>query len=289
MEFNPEPQKRIVVMESCKNMRKLGRTALEGNWVKASLVAFMFYALIEIPVFIINYFFGREIVVDMAKQLNLGPEFKNAVYTVTFSPMSNLYQLLIMGPMIMGLTMFFVKMFRTKDGGAIDLFKGSEQFVRNMGLFLYMFLFTMLWSLIPLAGLILGPIAALRYSQSFIIMLDHPEYPIPMCVNESKRMMMLNKGKLFLLMLSFLGWILLAGLISGIIGSIVGMVTMGGVSDFGSMSEPMQFSSTTTFLLEIVSGLAMCPVMAYMCSTSVAFYEILTGKIQAEVYYPGEY
>ena len=276
-------------METCSNMRKLGRTALEGNWPKAILATALFYILIEVPVFLINYFFGNEVVVDLAKEFNLGPQVKDAVYTVTFSPMSNVYQLLILGPMIMGLTMFFVNMFRTKTCDMADIFRGSEQFVRTMGLFLYMFLFVLLWTLIPIAGLILGPIAGLRYSQSFIIMMDHPEYSIPMCVNESKRIMMLNKGKLFLLMLSFIGWLLLAGLVTGIIGAIVSMVMVGGPANLGSVSEPVQFSVPVTFAMELVSGIVVAPVMAYMCSTSVAFYEILTGKIQAEVYYPGEY
>lgn len=286
MQFNPEPGRRVVVMETCSNMRKLGRTGLEGNWLKASLACFIFYLFIDVPVFIINYFFGNEVTVDMSKMMDLGPQYKDLVYTVTVSPMSNVYTILIIGPLTIGLSLFFLNLFRNRECNFVDLFKGSDSFVSSMGLFLYMLLFVVLWSIIPLAGIVLGPMAALRYSQAFLIKLDHPEYPIPVCVNTSKYMMFGNKAKLLILLLSFIGWFLLAVLVSGFAGTGVGFAFYG--TDF--LNDPtIALGAVETFVVELISSAIISPVLAYVTMTEIAFYEILTGKIKAEVYYPGEY
>ena len=147
-------------------------------------------------------------------------------------------------------------------------------------------LFIILWSLVPIAGIILGPIAAFRYSQSIFVMIDHPEYPIPMCVSESKRLMIENKGKYFILLLSFIGWMLLAAFISGAIVAIYGLMTQSTIDISGGA---VQFDAVSTFVIEIISLVIASPLMAYVMSTQVAFYEILTGKIEADVYYPGMY
>lgn len=286
MQNNMDPQTRRVIMEPCSNIRKLGRTALAGKWGKASIVIFLLTVLIEAPQFILNYFFGKEVVVDLAKQLNLGTQYQNMIYKYTFSPMSNVYILLITGPLAFGATLFFLNLFRNKDAQVSDLFKGFEQIVKTIGLFLYMVLFIILWSLIPIAGIILGPIAAFRYSQSIYVMIDHPEYPITMCVAESKRLMIENKGKYFILMLSFIGWILLAAFIGGCIGAVYGLMTQSTIEITGGA---VQFDAVATFVIELLSLVIASPVMAYVMSTQVAFYEILTGKIEADVYYPGMY
>ena len=85
MQNNMDPQTRRVIMEPCSNIRKLGRTALAGKWGKASIVIFLLTVLIEAPQFILNYFFGKEVVVDLAKQLNLGTQYQNMIYKYTFS------------------------------------------------------------------------------------------------------------------------------------------------------------------------------------------------------------
>jgi uncharacterized membrane protein len=51
---------------------------------------------------------------------------------------------------------------------------------------------------------------------SLFIMLEHPEMTATECINESKRIMKGNKGKLFLLQLSFIGWWLLCVITMGI-------------------------------------------------------------------------
>jgi len=46
--------------------------------------------------------------------------------------------------------------------------------------------------------------------------VDHPEYNWSQCISESKRLMSGHKGELFVLQLSFLGWILVGILCLGV-------------------------------------------------------------------------
>lgn len=61
-----------------------------------------------------------------------------------------------------------------------------------------------------IAGLVLEIIAAYRYSMCFFILLDAPDKGAFQCLQESREMTRGFKGKLFVLDLSFLGWMLLS-------------------------------------------------------------------------------
>ena len=279
------PQK-IIVMEPSSNIRAMGRTALRGKWPQAILATIISLLMLQIPAIIVNQLFGKEQVFELAKVMKdaglekyVTDEIADMSYKVLYSPISQVYVLLVSGALAFGLTLFFVNLFRSGSQSTGDLVKGFGYYVRTTGLFLYMLLFMIFWSLIPIAGLILAPIAAIRYSQSFYVAIDHPEYPITLCVAESKVLMMGNKGKYFCLQLSFIGWILLAGLAGSI---VTGVVTY-------MMAPGEEIPYLTTQILSLISSVIACPVAAYMMSTDVAFYEILTGKIQAETYIPGQY
>ena len=61
-----------------------------------------------------------------------------------------------------------------------------------------------------IAGTVLELIAAYRYSMCFFILLDAPDKTAFQCLRESRDMTRGYKGKLFVLDLSFLGWMLLS-------------------------------------------------------------------------------
>lgn len=284
MQYDVKPPKKIVVMETCSNMRTLGRSALKGKWPAATLAMIITTLMLQLPYIIINAFFGKEQVINIAKMLKdagmgkyVTEEMEKMTYSIFYSPVSQIYVLLVTGAIAFGITIFFMNLFRSGSQTTGDVLKGFGYYARATGLFLYMLLFIMLWALIPFAGIILAPIAAIRYSQSFYVAFDHPEYPIPLCVAESKVLMLGNKGKYFLLQLSFLGWLLVAGIAGGmIVSGITYMAASGGTT----------LSFLALELISLISSVIVCPVTAYMMSTNVAFYEIVTGKIEADVYYP---
>lgn len=70
-------------------------------------------------------------------------------------------------------------------------------------------LFVFLWSLLLVVP---GIIAAYRYRQALYLLLDHPEKSAWQCLRESAAVMRGHKWELFVLDLSFLGWMLLSAL-----------------------------------------------------------------------------
>ena len=70
-------------------------------------------------------------------------------------------------------------------------------------------LFVFLWSLLLVVP---GIIAAYRYRQALYLLLDHPEKSAWQCLRESAALMRGHKWELFVLDLSFLGWMLLSAL-----------------------------------------------------------------------------
>lgn len=93
------------------------------------------------------------------------------------------------------------------------LFSRFSIFLKALGLRLYMFLFVFLWSLLLIVP---GIIAAYRYAMAPYLMAQYPDKGIVECVNDSKALMAGNKGRLFLLSLSFIGWALLCLLTAGL-------------------------------------------------------------------------
>ena len=74
-------------------------------------------------------------------------------------------------------------------------------------------IFTFLWSLLLIVP---GIIKSYAYAMANYISLDHPEYTPNNCIDYSQDMMDGHKMELFLLDLSFIGWILLGILSFGI-------------------------------------------------------------------------
>lgn len=96
-----------------------------------------------------------------------------------------------------------------------NLFERFDIFLKALGLRLFMSLFIFLWSLLLVVP---GIIAAYRYSMAPYLMAEYPDMGIREAVNRSKELMDGNKGRLFCLDLSFIGWWLLSALTFGILG-----------------------------------------------------------------------
>lgn len=123
--------------------------------------------------------------------------------------------MIIMGPMLFGLTYLFLK--QSRDNAPMqlgDLFKGfTEDFVGNFLLGLLMNIFVALWSLL---FVIPGIVKSYAYSQAFYIKADHPGYDWRACLSASQAMMQGHKMELFILDLSFIGWYFVGSLCLGV-------------------------------------------------------------------------
>jgi uncharacterized membrane protein len=121
--------------------------------------------------------------------------------------------LIITGPMVLGLTIFFLSISRNQEAKLEQIFEGFNNFGIALGTYLLMVLFIILWMLLLI---IPGIIAALSYSMTFYILADDNSIGAMDAIDKSKKMMFGYKWKLFCLGLRFLGWALLCILTLGI-------------------------------------------------------------------------
>ena len=143
--------------------------------------------------------------------------------------------------MSVGFVIYAVRVWRQEKAGCGDLFDGFGMFFRSIGIQILPWLMVSLWSLIyamPVtflaaaggqlwwlaAGLpLLLPaiMAAYSYRQAVYIMLDNPGASCLRCMALSREMMRGHRWELFVLDLSFLGWMLLCTVIP-----VAGMILM---------------------------------------------------------------
>ena len=122
--------------------------------------------------------------------------------------------ILIFGPLSVGVAGVFMTIAKTGEKAKIeDMFGGFRDFAGNLILGLMITLFTVLWTLL---FIIPGIVKAISYSMAYYIKCDHPEYDWKQCIEESKQMTYGHKWQIFLLELSFIGWMFLGALCLGV-------------------------------------------------------------------------
>ena len=108
-----------------------------------------------------------------------------------------------------GFVIFSLHVSRDETAEIGNLFDGFGIFFRALWLAILQGLFVFLWSLLLFVP---GIIAAYRYRQAIYLLLDHPEKSAWQCLRESGALMRGHKWELFVLDLSFLGWMLLSAM-----------------------------------------------------------------------------
>lgn len=127
-------------------------------------------------------------------------------------------------------------------------------------------IFTLLWFLLLIVP---GIIKGLAYSMTFFILRDRPELTVFQSITESRRMMDGQKKNLFVLILSFLPWVLIPFLliIIGLIAIAIGI----GANDSGLL-----FAGGAS---SIIGSIALFGISIYLSpyftTTMAAFYDSL--------------
>jgi uncharacterized membrane protein len=146
---------------------------------------------------------------------NYGGPMVVVVIYMLISGVSSVVSWLIMGPLTLGYTAFFMKIARREDPDMEVLFKGINHFLESFLAYIFMSVFVALWSLLLIVP---GIIAAISYSLTYFIMNDKPGISALDAITKSKIMMQGSKSKLFILYVSYLPWFILVGLTLGIAG-----------------------------------------------------------------------
>lgn len=174
-----------------EEFRSAARADLKGHWVEAAMLTFV-YMLVII----------------------LGSNLLSPLLDMIYTGMSALASLIFL-PLGWGFAVTFLNLQR-KEENAINfstLFSGYKDFSR---IFTTMFLtqiYTLLWMLLLI---IPGIIKQYSYAMTPYILLDNPEMKNNAAIELSMKMMDGHKIDLFILQLTFIGWLLLSILTLGI-------------------------------------------------------------------------
>ena len=137
--------------------------------------------------------------------------------------------LLIGGPLFVGLHVFSLAIVRSKEASARQLFEGFSSFANGLVAYLLIAVFTFLWMLLLIVP---GIMAALSYSMTFFILADNPETDGLEAIRKSKAMMYGHRWRLCCLAGRFIGWFLVGIFTMGIGFLWIGPYVMVSVARF---------------------------------------------------------
>jgi uncharacterized membrane protein len=123
--------------------------------------------------------------------------------------------LLLVPPLLVGYASFCIRVYKGEQGDIGDMFRvGFNDYGRNLGGVLWMWLFTSLWTLL---FIIPGIIKYFSYFMTPYILADSKKVSATDALKLSMRMTKGYKGMIFVTYLSFIGWLILSGLTCGIL------------------------------------------------------------------------
>lgn len=137
------------------------------------------------------------------------------LFTLLSSVIPFIGWLLLMPPLLVGYSFFSIKLFNNETVFSNEFFlAGFSDYGRSLAGVLWMYLFIMLWSLLLI---IPGIIKALAYWMTPYILADCPDVEPTEALKLSMRMTQGHKGEIFLMFLSFFGWMILSALTAGLL------------------------------------------------------------------------
>ena len=164
-------------MKDNRELRALARSQLHGSWLAAVGLVLVYGIILGISVLVV-----------------VGP-------------------IILGGPLALGFLGYFSRKARGEQAKLGNLFDGFKLLGKSLSLFLLKGIFLALWSCL---FIIPGIVKSLSYSMAFFILRDNPNIKATEAITRSRKMMNGNKGKLFGLYLSFIGWGILCILSLGI-------------------------------------------------------------------------
>lgn len=175
---------------SISNIKSKALVALKGQWGMAVLLTFIVFLINTI----VPSIFGG------------GPNWREPEDVPTAVDLLNTLISIALIPLSTAVLWFYLALARYEGPQISDvftIFKDANRYFKLIGAALLVGIFVFLWSLLLL---IPGIIKALSYSQTFLLLKDHPEYTVLEAITESRKRMKGYKWKYFLLNLSFIGW-----------------------------------------------------------------------------------
>ena len=172
-------------------------------------------------------------------------------------------QLLIDGPLMLGITAFFLLLARGQPAPFATLFGGFKLFGTALGAYLLMAIFTVLWTLLLIVP---GIIAALRYSQTYFVLVENPSLGPLEAIRRSKALMVGNKWKYFCLGLRIAAWMLAY------------MALVGGSA---LLAYYVAHAKIAAIVLAVVGGLGLIPLYLWIGTVLFTAYAKFYDDLKA--------
>ena len=195
----------------CSELRARARASLMGRW-KTAVVATLLAAVLGGVLTGTGFSINININEDILRRL---PDVVKAYFTICASigGALGLVQFIIGGVVELGYSKFLLKQHDGEEAEVHDIFsqfhRFGDGFCQSLLRGLYIFLWTLLF-IIP------GIVAAFKYAMTPFIMVENPQLSASEAITASKELMDGHKAELFVLELSFIGWMLLSVLTLGI-------------------------------------------------------------------------
>lgn len=243
--------------EDYSTVRAMAREALKGKWLTVVL-AFMIYNVMTVAIpSLLSVLLPQATISYDAYELAFG-------VPLSLSAVETLYSLILAGPFSMGLAIYMLRFLRERKANLSALFEGFEFLLKAFALQFMIDLFISLWTML---FIIPGIIAGFRYSQAFFILADDPKKGVMQCIRESKELMYGNKGQLFVLQLTFIGWMILA------------QIPIQSFFVYNTNITASTSEQIAAVIANIVISIPLFIVNAYMFTSQTFFYEIITGHL----------
>lgn len=207
-------------MKSISQLKWEARETLRGNWAPAVLatVVYMLIATLCISPNFIYQFTHPTYAQDLAyaAQTNNISDMMGIYRGMSrLSSISSLLSIFVINVLEIGFMCAFLKLYRERDTeitANMISFSLKNYWHKVLGMFL-MGLYIILWSLLLV---IPGIIKVFSYAMTPYILNEYPNVGVDDSIDISRKMMKGHKLDLFLLELSFIGWILLSIITMGI-------------------------------------------------------------------------
>jgi len=124
-----------------------------------------------------------------------------------------LFSFLVMPAFSVSIALIYLNLTNNVKPTVSDTFKGFDNIWGAVKVNFFVGLFTFLWSLLLVVP---GIIKSISYSFAFYILAENKDKDALWCIKESQRITQGHKWELFVLGLSFIGWIFLGSLTLGI-------------------------------------------------------------------------
>ena len=237
-----------IVTEPTGLMKKIALEALKGRWKEMFIGMGIYTILTGYVQALLNMIFPNYQAIDLYGQ--------QLQYNTSF--VGSLYEVILTGAFAYGLALFMLTFFRTKKINNKLLFEGFSIPGKTILLQIIISIKIALWALL---FIIPGILAAIRYSQAFYILADHPEYTVTQCIEESKARMNGNKAAFFGMKISFIGWYLIASICAQ------------------GLSMPFGTGVVSSLVGSLLGAIPMAVLAAYVKTADTVFYELLTQNL----------